>query len=138
MIKKVRGEMPDFDGYDKFKQVVPILIASEVKNHFLKGFRTGGGQTDRSRGGWTQRKNQAREKRRGRAILVDTGSLRGDIKIRQRSFNRIVVGTRNIEYANYINEGTDKMVQREFIGDSRTLNIKILKIINTQFKTILK
>lgn len=135
--KKIRGNFPVYiKEYNKFKQVVPNLIANTVKNHFLAGFRKGGGQTDRSRNGWAKRQQESgkRARRSGRALLVNIGDLRSDIKTRRVSFRSIVVGTKNIPYATFINEGTENMVQREFVGRSRELERrKIIKIINIEF-----
>ena len=129
-------------GIDKLKTVlntfnnkVPKIIANEVKNHFLEGFRQGGKQTNESRGGWTARSTRAR-RNQGRALLVDTGALRGDILTRQVSPRRIVVGTRNVPYSVYINEGTDKMPKREFIGESTALELKIKRIIEKGLENI--
>lgn len=115
--------------YKSSKAKLPLKVANTIQNHFLQGFRKGGGQTNASIGGWQKRKTprNARERKRnvGRALLVRTGSLRSDIKKREVSFNRIVVGTRSTPYAGYINDGTSKMPQREFIGESRVLEKKI-------------
>ncbi len=115
--------------YAAFQTKIPLKIANDVQNHFLRGFQRGGGSTDASIGGWKKRKTSrsARERKRsvGRALLVRSGKLRADIKKRKVSFSNITVGTRAIPYAGFVNEGTEKMPQREFIGDSRVLEKKI-------------
>lgn len=131
MIKKIKGKLPSFEKYKQFQRTVPILLANEVKNHFLEGFRKGGGQTDRSLRGWQPRKRSSR-RNTGRAILVDTGQLRRDIKKRVVNSHKIVVGTRNVPYGIYHNNGTDRLPQREFIGESQALERKIKKIIETE------
>lgn len=135
-IIKIRGRFPvnNRSSINMFKRRIPVLIAVTVKNHFLLGFRRGGRMTDKSRYGWAKRKRNDRGNTRRRAILVKTGALRADIKIRQKTFNRIVVGTRNIEYAIYHNEGTDRLPQREFIGQSRELDRKVINIIKSEIK----
>ena len=50
----------------KEKITLPIDIGNEAKNHFVKGFRQGGGQTDK--GFWTPRKKDPKGSKRG--ILI--------------------------------------------------------------------
>ncbi|MEK0370402.1 MAG: hypothetical protein QQN55_04505 [Nitrosopumilus sp.] len=134
--KRIKNE------YKLVKANVPLKLANEVQNHFLSGFRKGGGQTDASIGGWKKRQTSrsARERKRsvGRALLVRSGKLRADIKKRKISFSKVIVGTRSIPYAGYINEGTSRMPQREFIGDSRILEKKIENKINREVRKIFK
>ena len=85
------------------KAKLPLKLANDIQNHFLKGFDRGGGSTDASIGGWKPRKTSrsARVRKRsvGRAILVNKGHLRADIKKRKISFSNVTVGTRSIPYA---------------------------------------
>jgi len=121
--------------FRSFKKTMPLIIANEAKNHFIEGFRKGGGQTDASRSGWRARK-RADSNSRSRAILVKSGDLRADIKNREVNFNRIVVGTRNIAYAVAHNEGESPQPQREFIGDSKVLEMKIQRLIHRELRNI--
>lgn len=117
------------------KRILPVVIGNKVKNHFKLGFRKGGGQTDDSRGGWKPRKvNTGRR----RAILVKSGNLRADLRRRETSFNRTVVGTRAVDYSSYHNEGTRKLPKREHIGDSREMNRAIEKLIEKKLDNIFK
>ena len=109
-------------------------MANEALNHFLKGFRTGGGQTDA--GTWAARKRTAR-RNSGRGLLIDTGALRRDVKVRTISFNRIVIGTESIIYARRHNEGLKGMPKREFLGDSKKLDAKIKRLILKELKKVL-
>ena len=124
------------------KRKIPLRIANTAQRHFLEGFRRGGGSTNTSAGGWAPRKTSrsTRERKRsvGRAILVRSGKLRADIKKRKISFAKISVGTRSIPYADFTNEGTPRMKQREFIGDSRVLERKIDSIIRKEMNKIFK
>lgn len=86
------------------KKRIPLLLAKEAKNHFVSGFRTGGGKTDASRGGWKQR-GFPLKKNKGRAILTQNGDLRRSIQVRQKQFDRIVIGTSGIPYADIHNLG---------------------------------
>lgn len=96
------------------------IIAEESANHFIKGFRQGGGQTDESKTGWERR--QSREGA-GRAILVKSGDLFQDIDVLEASETVIIIGTQRIVYAARHNEGLVGMPQREFIGPSKELEI---------------
>jgi phage gpG-like protein len=124
------------------KTKIPLRLANKAQNHFLKGFRQGGGQTDASAGGWKPRKRSrsARERKRsvGRAILVRSGKLRADIKKRKVSFSQIRVGTRSIPYAEFVNDGTPRMAQREFIGDSKVLEKEINGILKQELDKMFK
>ena len=114
--------------FEVFKRTAPRVIAEQSKNHFLEGFRKGGGQTNDSKSGWQARKNNA-QRNSGRAILIDTGSLRRSITVLKATWQSIIIGTTRIPYADRHNEGiTDKlgraMPKREFIGDSDELDKK--------------
>ena len=138
-----RGEF-NFRGtrqqFERFRSRIPLLVANESRNHFLEGFRRGGGQTDRSRGGWPARRppRSERQARRdsGRALLVLSGNMRSDIRVRGVSFRRSVINVVNIPYARYHNNGTDRIPQREFIGRSRALEGKIIRLIERELQNI--
>jgi len=66
---------------------------------------------------------------------VKTGAMRNDIDIRKTTIQKIIIGTLDTEYASYHNEGGENLPQREFLGDSRKLNIKIARLLGNQFKT---
>lgn len=124
------------------KRKIPLRIANTVQNHFLKGFDRGGGSTNTSVGGWKARKTSrsSRERKRsvGRALLVRSGKLRSDIRKKKISFRNITVGTNSIPYAGFLNDGTPRMVQREFIGESRVLDKKVEKILNQELDKLFK
>ncbi len=129
-------------GYNKFKKEIPLIIANNSKNHFLKGFtqgaQRGGGFTDTSRGGWKKRQKETRLSAR-KGILIKRGILRAFIRTRsilEKRFERIVIGVRGIRYAARHNEGLDRMPQREFIGDSRVLDKKNKVLIFNRLKRI--
>lgn len=112
--------------FSRFKKEVPILLANKSRNHFLEGFRRGGGQTDKSRSGWAPRKSRRQP---SRAILVLSGALRRDISVLFSQWSKIIVGSINLPYSRRHNEGLAGMPQREFIGESRELKRKHIKII---------
>lgn len=72
-----------------------------------------------------------------RAILYGkkAGVLSKSIYGRVRSWDKIVIGT-TVPYAKYHNEGTEKIPQRKFIGDSEILNKKIVNLITSQINKI--
>lgn len=109
----------------RLKRNLPRIIANNSLNHYLKGFRNGGGQTDA--GAWAARKRGA-PRNAGRGILVDTGALRRDVKVRTTTFKRIIIGTSRIAYARRHNEGLN-MPKREFLGDSKKLDKQNKKLI---------
>lgn len=109
------------------KQTLPVKLANDSVNHFKEGFTKGGGKTDASIGGWKARKRSA-PRNKGRALLVDTGALRRDIRPRDVSWNLIKIGagysSRTAKYASVHNRGLGKMPKREFIGESKVLRMK--------------
>jgi phage gpG-like protein len=130
------------------KRQIARIVANEALNHFLVGFRKGGGQTDA--GMWRKRKLRVRDftskspkvrararKQVGRAILVDTGALRRDIGVRSISSRKVSIGTTRIPYARRHNEGLKGMPKREFLGDSKKLDKKVNKLILKELNKIL-
>ena len=77
--------------------------------------------------------------RRTRATLVKSGRLRRAVQncIREVRFDhiRLVV---EVPYAVYHNKGTDRLPQREFMGDSRTLRRMQVEKINQAVDKIWK
>jgi phage gpG-like protein len=129
----VKNTIPDLNKATKrLKKTLPRKIANIAKNHYLEGFRREGRQTDASASGWPARKKKDKQNTR-RAILVKTASLKNDVDVRRTTFEEIVLGTKDVAYGEYHNEGTEKMPMREFLGDSKKLDRKILKFANTEF-----
>jgi len=144
-LKRVSGKFDLGRKSKKFRQLkkeAPKVIAENSLNHYLEGFRKGGGQTNDSKSGWRKRKPTAKRDA-GRAILVDTGALRRDLQVISAKEGKIILGTRRIPYARRHNEGiTDrlgrKMPQREFIGHSRELNKENMKLLNRMVKKAMR
>jgi phage gpG-like protein len=118
------------------RQYLPILVGNQAKNHFLRGFRNGG-FTDATLEPWAARK-KADKNPKPRAILVKTGHLRGSIRVKVATFQKIEIGAYGIPYAVYHNQGVGKMPKRKFIGESKTLNRNIRALINREFIKILR
>lgn len=135
------SDMPDLRKVsEKLKRELPLIVANKAKNHFIDGFRRGGGKTDKSRAGWQARKRADKQKG-SRAILVKSGTLRNDLDIRKTTFSEIVLGTQDTVYASVHNNGERagrgagfQMPQREFLGDSRALDAKIVTLIKKKMK----
>lgn len=119
----------------RLMKTLPVILGNDAQNHFLEGFRKGGGQTDASASGWTPPKSP---RKRGHATLIETGALRRDIRRRETSVGRTVVGTRNIAYAARHNEGLAGMPKREFIGKSRKLESNHIQRINQELRRLIK
>ena len=123
--------------FNRQKSILPKRLANQSVNHFKEGFDNGGGKTDASKSGWKRRK--AGTKRNvGRAILVDSGALKRDIKTLNATWRYIRVGTssRTIKYASRHNKGLAGMPKREFIGKSKELTSKNWKMIRTTIKMV--
>lgn len=129
--------------YQAFKVKAPKEIANDSLNHYLEGFRKGGGQTDASKSGWQPRGPRKGETGGKPSNLILRGDLRRSIKVLKSTFKQIIIGTNRIPYATRHNEGTTdkkgrKMPQREFIGDSKELNKKnketLVKLLRKVFK----
>ena len=120
----------------RVKATTPKLIGGIAVEHFKQSFRDGGFTDDRLEP-WKPRKRgnkaDARTRRR-RAILVDSGDLRRSIKTRAFSFSRIVVGSYGTKYASRHNRGLAGMPQRQFIGSSHKMNLKIRLLIRKRMK----
>ena len=138
---KKQSNIPDIRKVSKkLRAKLPLVIANKAKNHYLEGFRRGGRMTDKSRAGWDTRKG--RDKQRGnRAILVKSGALRNDLDIRKTTLEEIVLGTQDTIYASVHNNGERagrgagfQMPQREFLGDSLSLDRKINTLIRKKMK----
>lgn len=124
------------------KRNIPVLVSNNSKNFFLQSFRNQG-FTDNSLEKWQKRDNRSRRSS-GRAILVDTGTLRRSIKVSQSSFNKIVI-TSNLPYAAVHNYGLKagrgrgfKMPKRKFMGNSKKLNQQNIDIIKSELTKIFK
>ena len=109
------------------------VLAGELgdiaKDHFLSGFpkskgTAGGRKTDKSKQGWKKRKKNTNR------ALDDTGRLKRSIKVTKRR-RRAIVGTK-VKYASYVNK------KREFIGESRALNLKSKRYIRRGLQDIFK
>lgn len=132
---------------EQLKNELPILLANQAQVYFTESF------TNQSWDGKEWKEVQRRIEgtpeykypkykglsRRTTPILVRTGNLRravsNSVRTGHVSFDEIKLVV-PIEYASYLNKGTDKMVQREFIGDSPILKKKQIQLIEAQMKKL--
>ncbi len=143
MIKRVGKGFELDKSLRRFLRTKPkfmIVLGRLAQSHFVEGFRKSGRMTDASRGGWKERKRGTkadRRTRKRRGILLQSNKLRDSIQTRVRA-TKVIIGTRGIPYAEVHNEGLGNMPQREFIGDSKILDKKILVRIRRELDTAFK
>lgn len=127
----------------RVKREVPILLANQAQNYFVSSFRKQGWSDT---GNWKEVKRRTPGtpeykypafsglSRRTKPILVMSGRLRRAVSasIREATFDRIRL-TVPLPYAEALNYGTNKMVARKFMGDSRELREKQLRLIKNSF-----
>jgi|ERR1035437_1029146 phage gpG-like protein len=119
----------------QFKAEIPKLIdimGVEAKNFAVKSF-TDQGWTDEIFNAWSPRK---RNSGAYRAILIKSGDLRRSIRIVGRTSRSITIGS-NSTYGRYHNEGTSRMVKRQFMGDSAQLKRIIRLKLHNRLKYII-
>jgi phage gpG-like protein len=118
----------------------------EAKNHFVKSFRNQG-FTDASLEAWKKRKRSNYRTKGGklvddttRATLVKSGALRRSIKVLNKNYNSITLGS-SLPYAQIHNDGlmgrawgkhSFKMPKRQFIGESRKLTALLREKLNAK------
>jgi phage gpG-like protein len=116
--------------FENIKFQLPKIIANDGVRFFLKGFRSQG-FTDEVFTRWKSRKGVQKGRDATRNILVDSGALRRSVSnsVKVATWDKIKFQV-ELPYAAYLNNGTDKMPQRKFMGDSKKLtqeNIKKIK-----------
>ena len=107
---------------ETMKRDVPLDLSKMTQNFFNsswknQGFDDGGLQK------WKPRKKETK-KSIGKAILVSSGDLRTAVgtSLKEATWDRIRFVV-DVPYAAFNNDGTSKMPQRKFMGDSKTLRI---------------
>jgi phage gpG-like protein len=79
---------------------------------------------------WQARKNGSGDRSTRRGLLVKSGRLRKSIRLNVDGA-RIRIGT-STPYAKYHNEGTNRIPQRKFIGRSKALERRLLRMIKAK------
>lgn len=108
----------------------PRRLGSVAVRHFKMSFRNEG-FTDRGLVKWKRRKGNTDP---GRAVLTKTGDLKRSIKIKRASFQKIIIATSGVSYADRHNSGTRGMPKRQFMGDSEKLEDKLKKRVLLHIK----
>ncbi len=133
--------------YNKLKQQLPKKVADESRSFFMKGFRDGGFNQDGIVEKWQEVDRRKPDKnaykypkqkglsRRTKPILVRTGRLRNSIRITSISFGRSVIRS-DVPYARYHNQGTKYIKKRKFIGRSKYLDRRVIKMINREINKL--
>ena len=131
-----------------------VVMGTDAKNHFVKSFRNQGFE-DASIEKWQPRKGEImssgiakvrKKDKSSRAILVKTGDLRRSIKVLNKSYRSITLGS-DLPYAQIHNDGLYgnaygkyryKMPKRQLIGHSKKLidqlRMKLDKLIVNVFR----
>jgi phage gpG-like protein len=127
--------------FKKMKSAVPKRIGNMALNHFLESWDNEA-FSDRSTGDNSWKKRSTRTKAdirtgKNRKLLIQSGALKRSMKVSSAGWSRIVIGSYGIIYASRHNQGLAGMPKRQFIGRSRILDQKILKMINNEMKKIL-
>jgi phage gpG-like protein len=73
----------------------------------------------------------------GRRMLVKTGRGRASIQVIERGSTSRKVGT-NVPYMRYHNEGTRRLPQRQFIGESKVLYDKNSRVLMSYIDRTIK
>lgn len=133
----------------KIKKVdISLELATIAKNDFLVNFKTesfGGDkwqEVQRRTPGTKAYKYPARPKASAhtRPILIGTGRLRRDVSasVRTGRKNSRLSYTLSVNnpYGGYLNDGTNKMPRRRFVGTTPMLNKKLLMRIDKEFDKI--
>lgn len=132
------------------KKTLPIVLGNLAKNFFLEAFRKGG-FTDVGFKRWKQRRKRIGRGRtsptlKEAANLTLTGKLKRSIKVRPATFKLTRIFT-NVVYAGIHNFGLQglafgktefQMPEREFIGNSKTLERKLERRIIREIDKVFK
>ncbi len=126
------------------KKKLPQLLANQAQQFFVSSWSQNGWDGTpwaevKRRQDWTKAFKYAKPADRTRHILVKTGALRravGDC-VRSVSFEKTVLVVEVPgDYAEYINNGTDKMPARPFMKDSELLRTKQIQLIEKEVDRI--
>lgn len=115
------------------QEITATIVAVEAERHYAGSFRNEG-FTDKSLKPWPKRKKKESPRR---ALLVRTGALRRHATTAHTRGSHVDF-VFALPYAKRHNEGDSKMPQRQFIGQSEVLDIRIKQKVNSYFKRYLK
>lgn len=121
---------------ETIKTQLPKVIANDAVGFWLKGFREEG-FTDKTFKAWKPRKGTQTGRNATRKILVDSGKLRRSVSNSVKTATWQMIHFKvEVPYAKYVQEGTDKMEARKFMGDSFQLRKQLTAKINLVIRKI--
>lgn len=129
-----------------YTQTLPVKVGTEAV-HFVRDNFKQEGFVDKKLEPWTPSKRKSNPKHPDRSYKTLSSRRRNlymSIKKRTKPGEAIIYT--DVPYAAAHNEGTNnagrgrktKIPKRQFIGDSHTLNKKVIKVIEDELKKILK
>jgi phage gpG-like protein len=124
------------DAFKKGKTDLPNLLGVQAVNFFNSSFKKQAWE-DTSLQHWKKRLYDRSARDKTRKILVDTGRLRRAVSTSLKSvgYDKIVFRV-DVPYGVYHNEGTSKLPQRKFMGDSKKLRKMQISKIKQVFNSI--
>lgn len=111
---------------------ISYAVGNIARNHSIDNFRKQG-FVDGGLRPWKGRK----DRRNTRSLLVKTGRLRQSVRVKRYNSREVVIGT-DTPYASYHNEGTGRLLKRQFIGDSKELDEKVKTVIIKEIDKLFK
>ena len=133
--------MADQWGFDKkifalqsLKYDLPKDLAKSGENYFAKNFD----KQQWNGVAWKPRLKETKQTE-GKPILVRTGRLREAMQhtIESADYKEIVWKVNGVPYAEYLNDGTNKMVQRKFMGGDKEFLHKMKARITFAFNKVM-
>ncbi len=132
---------PLIQSFKKARRTLPVTLGQEAVIFFKDNILKRHGFLDMSIEKWKPlakpRRGRTGRIKRGQDILKDTGKMWRRIKRVKTTFNEIKIGVPGIDYAEKHNEGIG-VPQRKFIGESKTLDSKLKKIIEKEIGQFLQ
>ena len=124
------------NAFKKSKSDLPGILGVQAVNFFNSSFKKQAWEDTTIRH-WKKRLYDRSARDKTRKILVDTGRLRRAVStsLKSVSYDKIVFRV-DVPYGEYHNEGTSKLPQRKFMGDSPKLRKMQISKIKQVFKSI--
>lgn len=126
--RQIQGTF-DVDNYGKD---IAALISSQTRRRINR--EKSEPETGAKWPQWSEK--YAKTRHRNQSLLISTGHLRDSIFSRKNSRDSISIGT-NLFYAKFLQEGTQIMPKRPFLGLSRRNQAAIERHVSSQIKKAL-
>lgn len=127
---------------EQTKRELPKLLANQAQNYFVKSWSNQGFNNVK----WKEVQRRIPEtpefkypstkglSRRTKPILVGSGETRREVANFMRVISwDLIRGIIAVPYAEFLNEGTDKMPKRQFVGQTQELTDKQIKLIESHY-----